>query len=157
MFRIKKLLPVFLIIIFLNNCGYTPRYALNQNLNFTIELFELTGDREFNNFLKSKLTRFKKNKDVNKKSYKLNLETEYKKNIKSRDSTGLAEKYELVIIVNAIVQSELTQPKKLIFEEKFIMNKFDDPFEEKNYEKVIKENFSDIISERIIFYLFKLK
>ena len=37
------------------------------------------------------------------------------------------------------------------------MNKFDDPFEEKNYEKVIKENFSDIISERIIFYLFKLK
>jgi len=157
MFRLKKLLPFFLIIIFLNNCGYTPRYALNQNLNFTIELFELTGDREFNNFLKSKLTRFKKNKDVNKKSYKLNLETEYKKNIKSRDSTGLAEKYELVIIVNVIVQSELIQPKKLIFEEKFIMNKFDDPFEEKNYEKVIKENFSDIISERIIFYLFKLK
>ena len=157
MFRIKKLLPVFLIIIFLNNCGYTPRYALNKNLNFTIELFEITGDREFNNFLKSKLTRYKKNKDVNKKSYKLNLETEYKKNIKSRDSTGLAEKYELVIIVTAIVQSELIQPKKLIFEEKFIMNKFDDPFEEKNYEKVIKENFSDIISERIIFYLFKLK
>ena len=156
MFRIKKLLPVFLIIIFLNNCGYTPRYALNKNLNFTIELFEITGDREFNNFLKSKLTRYKKNKDVNKKSYKLNLETEYKKNIKLRDSTGLAEKYELVIIVNAIVQSELIQPKKLIFEEKFIMNKFDDPFEEKNYEKVIKENFSDIISERIIFYLFKL-
>ena len=156
MFRIKKLLPVFLIIIFLNNCGYTPRYALNKNLDFTIELFEITGDREFNNFLKSKLTRYKKNKDVNKKSYKLNLETEYKKNIKLRDSTGLAEKYELVIIVNAIVQSELIQPKKLIFEEKFIMNKFDDPFEEKNYEKVIKENFSDIISERIIFYLFKL-
>ena len=156
MFRLKKLLPFFLIIIFLNNCGYTPRYALNQNLNFTIELFELTGDREFNNFLKSKLTRFKKNKDVNKKSYKLNLETEYKKNIKSRDSTGLAEKYELVIIVNAIVQSELIEPKKLIFEEKFIMNKFDDPFEEKNYEKVIKENFSDIILDRIILYLFKL-
>jgi len=156
MFRIKKLLPVFLIIIFLNNCGYTPRYALNKNLNFTIELFEITGDREFNNFLKSKLTRYKKNKDVNKKSYKLNLETEYKKNIKSRDSTGLAEKYELVIIVNVIVQSELIQPKKLIFEEKFIMNKFDDPFEEKNYEKVIKENFSDIILDRIILYLFKL-
>ena len=156
MFRIKKLLPVFLIIIFLNNCGYTPRYALNKNLNFTIELFEITGDREFNNFLKSKLTRYKKNKDVNKKSYKLNLETEYKKNIKLRDSTGLAEKYELVIIVNAIVQSELIQPKKLIFEEKFIMNKFDDPFEEKNYEKVIKENFSDIILDRIILYLFKL-
>ena len=157
MIKIKKLIPIFLIMILLNNCGYTPRYAVNKNINFTIDLIEFTGDREFNNFLKSKLIRYKKNKDSNKKNYKLNLNTEYKKNIKSRDSTGSAEKYELVIIVNAIVQSELTQPKKLIFEEKFIMNKFDDPFEEKNYEKVIKENFSDIILDRIILYLFKLK
>ena len=156
MIKIKKLIPIFLIIILLNNCGYTPRYAVNKNINFTIDLIEFTGDREFNNFLKSKLTRYKKNKDNNKKNYKLNLDTEYKKNIKSRDSTGSAEKYELVIIVNAIVQSELIEPKKLIFEEKFIMNKFEDAFEEKNYEKTIKENFSDLILDRIILYLFKL-
>ena len=156
MIKIKKLIPIFLIMILLNNCGYTPRYAVNKNVNFTIDLIEFTGDREFNNFLKSKLIRYKKNKDNNKKNYKLNLNTEYKKNIKSRDSTGSAEKYELVIIVNAIVQSELIEPKKLIFEEKFIMNKFEDAFEEKNYEKTIKENFSDLILDRIIFYLFKL-
>ena len=156
MIKIKKLIPIFLIMILLNNCGYTPRYAVNKNVNFTIDLIEFTGDREFNNFLKSKLIRYKKNKDSNKKNYKLNLNTEYKKNIKSRDSTGSAEQYELVIIVNAIVQSELIEPKKLIFEEKFIMNKFEDVFEEKNYEKTIKENFSDLILDRIIFYLFKL-
>ena len=156
MIKIKKLIPIFLIMILLNNCGYTPRYAVNKNVNFTIDLIEITGDREFNNFLKSKLTRYKKNKDNNKKNYKLNLNTEYKKNIKSKDSTGSAEKYELVITVNAIVQSELIEPKKLIFEEKFIMNKFEDAFEEKNYEKTIKENFSDLILDRIIFYLFKL-
>jgi len=156
MIKIKKLIPIFLIMILLNNCGYTPRYAVNKNINFTIDLIEFTGDREFNNFLKSKLTRYKKNKDNNKKNYKLNLDTEYKKNIKSRDSTGSAEKYELVIIVNAIVQSELIESKKLIFEEKFIMNKFEDAFEEKNYEKTIKENFSDLILDRIILYLFKL-
>ena len=156
MIKIKKLIPIFLIMILLNNCGYTPRYAVNKNVNFTIDLIEITGDREFNNFLKSKLTRYKKNKDNNKKNFKLNLSTEYKKNIKSRDSTGSVEKYELVIIVNAIVQSELIEPKKLIFEEKFNMNKFEDVFEEKNYEKTIKENFSDLILDRIIFYLFKL-
>ena len=156
MIKIKKLIPIFLIMILLNNCGYTPRYAVNKNVNFTIDLIEFTGDREFNNFLKSKLIRYKKNKDNNRKNYKLNLNTEYKKNIKSRDSTGSAEKYELVIIVNAIVQSELIESKKLIFEEKFIMNKFEDAFEEKNYEKTIKENFSDLILDRIIFYLFKL-
>ena len=156
MIKIKKLIPIFLIMILLNNCGYTPRYAVNKNVNFTIDLIEFTGDREFNNFLKSKLIRYKKNKNSNKKNYKLNLNTEYKKNIKSRDSTGSAEKYELVIIVNAIIQSELIESKKLIFEEKFIMKKFEDAFEEKNYEKKIKENFSDLILDRIIFYLFKL-
>ena len=156
MIKIKKLIPIFLIMILLNNCGYTPRYAVNKNVNFTIDLIEFTGDREFNNFLKSKLIRYKKNKDNNRKNYKLNLNTEYKKNIKSRDSTGSAEKYELVIIVNAIIQSELIESKKLIFEEKFIMNKFEDAFEEKNYEKTIKENFSDLILDRIILYLFKL-
>jgi hypothetical protein len=54
MIKIKKLIPIFLIIIFLNNCGYTPRYALNKNVNFSINLIELKGDREFNNSLKSK-------------------------------------------------------------------------------------------------------
>ena len=153
---IKKLIPFFLVIIILNNCGYTPRYAINKNLNFTINLVELSGDREFNNFLKSKLVRYENKQDINKKNYKLNLKTKFDKNVKSRDAAGLAQEYELVIKVDALVKSELMEPKKLVFEEKFIMKKFDDAFEEKEYEKIIKENFSDIILERIIFYLFKL-
>ena len=52
MSRIKKLLPIFFLIIFLNNCGYTPRYAIDKNLNFSIDVIEINGDREFNNFLK---------------------------------------------------------------------------------------------------------
>ena len=47
MIKIKKLIPIFLIMILLNNCGYTPRYAVNKNINFTIDLIEFTGDREF--------------------------------------------------------------------------------------------------------------
>lgn len=156
MIKIKKLLPIFLVLIFLNNCGYTPRYAINKNIDFTIDLIEISGDREFNNFLKPKLTRYEKNKSKDKKNFKLNLKTNYKKNIKSKDATGLASEYELLITVDALIKSDLMEPKKLVFEEKFNMKKIDDAFEEKNYEKVIKENFSEIISERIIFYLFKL-
>ena len=156
MTNIKKLLVAFLILMFLNSCGYTPRYALNKNLNFTFDLVELSGDREFNNFLKSKLIRYTKDNDANKKKYELELKTEFNKNIKSRDSAGLATDYELQITVNALIKSESVEPKKIVFEEIFIMEKFDDPFEEKNYEKIIKENFSDLILDRILFYLFKL-
>ena len=156
MINIKKLLGAFLILMVLNSCGYTPRYALNKNLNFTINLIELSGDREFNNFLKSKLTRYKNDNDANKKKYDLELKTEFNKSIKSRDSAGLATDYELQITVNALIKSESVEPKKIVFEEIFIMKKFDDPFEEKNYEKIIKENFSDLILERMLFYLLKL-
>ena len=155
MIKITKLIPIFLIILFLNNCGYTPRYALNKNVNFSINLIEIKGDREFNNALKSKIARYGK-KDVNKKVYDLNLTTRYNKNIKSKDAAGLAKEYELVITVDAIVKSELIDPKKLVFKETFNMKKFEDSFEEKNYEKIMKENLSDIILDRIIMYLFKL-
>jgi len=155
MIKIKKLVPFFLIIIFLSSCGYTPRYALNKSVNFSINLIELKGDREFNNSLRSKIARYGK-KDVNKKVYDLNLTTRYNKNIKSKDTAGLAKEYELVITVDAIVKSELIDPKKLVFKETFNMKKFEDSFEEKNYEKVMKENLSDIILDRIIMYLLKL-
>jgi outer membrane lipopolysaccharide assembly protein LptE/RlpB len=95
-------------------------------------------------------------KDVNKKVYDLSLTTRYNKNIKSKDAAGLAKEYELVITVDAIVKSELIDPKKLVFKETFNMKKFEDSFEEKNYEKIMKENLSDIILDRIIMYLFKL-
>jgi outer membrane lipopolysaccharide assembly protein LptE/RlpB len=155
MIKIKKLIPFFLIVIFLNNCGYTPRYALNKNVNFSINIIELKGDREFNNSLKSKIARYGK-KDDNKKFYDLSLTTKYNKNVKSRDVAGLAQEYELVMTVDVIVKSELIDPKKLVFKETFNMKKFEDSFEEKNYEKIMKENLSDIILDRIIMYLFKL-
>jgi outer membrane lipopolysaccharide assembly protein LptE/RlpB len=156
MIRIEKLIPLFLIIIFLNNCGFTPRYGLNKNINFSINLLQLDGDREFNNSFKSKITRYKK-KDANQNEFNLDITSKYNKNVKSKDAAGLAKEYELTITVNIIVKSESIDPKKIVFEEKFTMKKFEDSFEEKNYEKIVKENFSDIILDRIILYLFKLQ
>ena len=140
----------------LSNCGFTPRYALNKNVNFTIDLVNISGDREFNNFLKSRLTRYDDDNKINKKNYQLNLESTFSKNVKSKDSTGSALEYEIKISVKTIVKEESMETKKLVFEETFTMKKIDDAFDEENYEKSIKENFSDNISDKIIFYLFKL-
>lgn len=160
MFRIKNLIIFFSILIFLNNCGYTPRYAKNKNVNFTIDIVEFSGDRDFNNFIKSKLKRYSKDDDVNKKNYKIKITTEYDKNISSRDSAGLTKEYELTIAVNFLIIAEGTEEKEITeevaFKENFTMQKMSDSFEEQNYEKIIKENFSDIIIDRLIFYLYKI-
>jgi outer membrane lipopolysaccharide assembly protein LptE/RlpB len=160
MFRIKNLIIFFSILIFLNNCGYTPRYAKNKNVNFTIDIVEFSGDRDFNNFIKSKLKRYSKDDDVNKKNYKIKITTGYDKKISSRDSAGLTKEYELTIAVNFLIIAEGTEEKEITeevtFKENFTMQKMSDSFEEQNYEKIIKENFSDIIIDRLIFYLYKI-
>ena len=160
MFRIKNLIIFFSILIFLNNCGYTPRYAKNKNINFTIDIVEFSGDRDFNNFIKSKLKRYSKDDDVNKKNYKIKITTGYDKKISSRDSAGLTKEYELTIAVNFLIIAEGTEEKEITeevtFKENFTMQKMSDSFEEQNYEKIIKENFSDIIIDRLIFYLYKI-
>ena len=159
MFRIKNLIIFFSILIFLNNCGYTPRYAKNKNVNFTIDIVEFSGDRDFNNFIKSKLKRYSEDDDVNKKNYKIKITTGYDKKISSRDSAGLTKEYELTIAVNFLIIAEGTEEKeiteKVTFKENFTMQKMSDSFEEQNYEKIIKENFSDIIIDRLIFHLYK--
>ena len=160
MFRIKNLIIFFSILIFLNNCGYTPRYAEDKNVNFTIDIVEFSGDRDFNNFIKSKLKRYSEDDDVNKKNYKIKITTGYDKKISSKDSAGLAKEYELTIDVNFLIIAKGTEEKEIneevTFKENFTMQKMSDSFEEQNYEKIIKENFSDIIIDRLMFYLYKI-
>tara|TARA_B100001173_G_C16018025_1_gene560651 strand:+ start:2317 stop:2811 length:495 start_codon:yes stop_codon:yes gene_type:complete len=164
MFRIKNLIIFFLILIFLNNCGYTPRYAEDKNVNFTIDIVEFSGDRDFNNFIKSKLKRYSKDKnkdnDFKKKNYNIKVTTNYDKNISSKDAAGLTKEYELSITVNFFITGKSIKKKeiaeKVSFKENFTMKKMSDSFEEQDYEKIIKENFSDIIIERLIFYLYKI-
>ena len=47
---IKKISLFCFIIIFLNNCGYTPIYS-NKDKNFVINKIELVGDIEVNKIL----------------------------------------------------------------------------------------------------------
>ena len=164
MFRIKNLIIFFLILIFLNNCGYTPRYAEDKNVNFTIDIVEFSGDRDFNNFIKSKLKRYSKDKnkdsDFKKKNYNIKVTTNYDKNISSKDAAGLTKEYELSITVNFFIMGKSIEKKEIAeevsFKENFTMQKMSDSFEEQDYEKIIKENFSDIIIDRLIFYLYKI-
>ena len=51
---IKKNILIISLLIFLSNCGFTPIYLNNKNINFSIEQVNYTGDRELNNFLKTK-------------------------------------------------------------------------------------------------------
>ena len=50
----------FLIILsfFIYSCGFTPQYAGFKNLEFDLVVDETSGDRDFNNEIKSQIKRY---------------------------------------------------------------------------------------------------
>ena len=138
---IKKNIILVSLIFFLTNCGFTPIYIKNDNINFSIERINYTGDRELNNFLKTNLKKYKNEKSENK--IFVDVESKYEKIILSKDGAGEVSNYQLRAEVIFLIKST---NKKIKIVEKSIMKSISDKFEEESNETSIKENFASSIS-----------
>ena len=141
---IKKKIIFISLIFFLNNCGFTPIYLNNTDVNFSIEQIDYLGDRELNNFLKINLNKYKNIESDNKIFIEVN--SSYEKNILSKDGAGKVTNYQL--LANVIF---LIKPinKEIIITEKIIMDSKTDKFEEDRYERTMKQNFASSISNKL--------
>ena len=153
-FRITSFL--ILITFFLSNCGFTPQYAGFKGIDFSLNINKIEGDRELNNAIKSQLDRYNKNKNKTIKIIDLNIKSKFSKDILSKDSTGKATKYNL----KANFEFTLGRGDDLrtikMFEE-FKIDNIEDNVEENNYIKIIKRNFSEIVSEKLILNILQNK
>jgi len=141
---IKKNIIFIYLIFFLTNCGFTPIYLNNTDLNFSIEKVNYIGDRDLNNFLKTNLIKYKNEKSKNKIYIEAN--STYRKIILSKDSAGEITAYQLEA---EVIFSIMPLNKKIKINEKKIMDSKDDKFEEARYERSIKQNFASSISEKL--------
>jgi len=141
---IKKKIIFISLIFFLNNCGFTPIYLNNTDVNFSIEQIDYLGDRELNNFLKINLNKYKNIESDNKIFIEVN--SSYEKIILSKDGAGKVTNYQL--LANVIF---LIKPinKEIIITEKIIMDSKTDKFEEDRYERTIKQNFASSVSNKL--------
>ena len=146
-FKITSFLII--IIFFFNNCGFTPQYAGFKGIDFLIKINKTEGDRELNNAIKSQLNRYQNNKNQNLKIINLNIYSKFSKDILSKDSTGKATKYNLKANVEFTLDSGDDSRTIKMFEE-FKIDNIEDNVEENNYIKIIKRNFAEIISEKLI-------
>ena len=141
---IKKNILIISLLIFLSNCGFTPIYLNNKNINFSIEQVNYTGDRELNNFLKTILNQYKDEKVDNK----IFIETSsvYKKNILSKNKAGEVSDYQIEAEVIFLIKPS---NKKIKITEKKIIQSIDDKFEEARNERSIKQSFASSISKKL--------
>ena len=146
-FKITSFLLI--IIFFLNNCGFTPEYAGFKGINFSLNINKIEGDRELNNAIRSQLDRYKNNEIQNIQIINVNIKSKFAKDILSKDSTGKATKYNLKANVEfALDTGEVSRRIKI--SEEFKIDNIEDNVEENNYIKIIKRNFAEIISEKLI-------
>jgi hypothetical protein len=144
----KKIISITLFLSLLAACGYTPIYSGKnmENKNFSIEIVSMDGDRDINNQITLHLRKYQNNL---KKKKLISINTEYKKSIYLKDSSGDASEYKLEVTAKVNVNSE----QKLLISESFNMKKMTNLFDQSNYEKTIKKNFADSIIEKLLLKL----
>ena len=141
----KKKILIF-ILLFVYSCGYSPIYKNSNIKDYEIILSTLNGDVTMNNLIKNEIETYSKKNSSNQ--YIVELNSSYSKKTISRDSSGIASNYELMVVANFTVGSE-----NFIFKEKLNVKKISDTIEQRNYENTIKKNFAASIREKLLIKL----
>ena len=150
----KKIFLVILILL-LNNCGYTPIYS-SKDSNFKIVNLNSNVNNSLTNYIKNSISVFS-NVDSDKK---LNISFNLKENVSVilKDSKGDPAKNRLTITVDV---SLFDTNKDLVasnsFSESFQYNIDDNKFNLKQYEKNLKFSLIEQISQQIIEFLTNVK
>ena len=113
----------------------------------------MTGDNEFNNLFKNELKLYSNTNS--KKQYDVNLNSTYQKIIVSKDTSGVATDYK--ILVNTIIDIKINNKiHDLKFSENINIKNNSNSFEQKKYERNIKKNFASMVREKLIITILNL-
>jgi hypothetical protein len=150
----KKISLIFLILLFFQNCGYTPIYSKNQNIDFYIESITFNdGDDDLAEHIKFNLNNYLSQKDG--KKYKINTNIEYKKIETIKNTLGEAEEYDLSSNIIFKIEGDNLN-KNINIKESFKMDNFNDEFEEREYEQIVKKNMARSIVSKLLIQLSRL-
>jgi hypothetical protein len=121
--------------------------------DINIEVLNYEGDKEINLNLVSKL---RANSNPEGKLYRVKVITNYKKITLTNNLAGEPEEYQLSSNVEFTV-IENNSENKFNVNEKFVMKNLSDDFEERNYETSIKKNMTNLIYNKFLIQIKKLK
>jgi len=153
----EKKIFTFILLIFLSSCGYEAIYSVKNinNYNFSISKLSFIGDREINLKIKQKLNNYtQETKDIN---FILIITSKSEKIILVKNAAGDSTNFKIEITVNIDVFNKEKLKSNFIITESFNYDNNSNKFELKNYEKEIKRNLADIITEKLIFKLSNIK
>ena len=147
---LKKILFTILLFNLLNHCEFKPVYSNQNKVNYKIIVTSFSGDKEINNLITSTIKR--NSEEKSNKTLNISFYTKYNKNILAKNATGTITDYQANVIAKFTIQIE-DSFENFSISEKFNFKKMTDTYEQKNYERTIKKNLADIISQKLMLRL----
>jgi len=148
----KKIFSV-LFFLFLSSCGYDAMYSKKNSISYNFSISELSfiGDRDINLKMKERLNSYtlnKKNKD-----FKIKISSTSAKTVAAKDTAGDATSFKNTVIINVEISTNDKLKNSFVMSEGFNYNNNSDKFSLKRYEREIKNNLAETMSEKLIFKL----
>ena len=150
----KNFLFFTFILLFLQNCGFAPIYTESKNEDFKFNIIEISGDIDMNNLVNINIKKYSNKISTN--TINLKIDTNYKKNIISKNKAGEATSY-LIVTRLTFQVIDLEEPNIFTFKDETKLSNINNKFELRNYENSIKNNFISSAIEKLILKIPKNK
>ena len=153
----QKKIFSFLFLFLLSSCSYEAIYSKKKILNYDFSISEIsfTGDREVNVKMKEKLNNYIINKK--NKNFKVDILSIATKAVSAKNISGDATSFKSTVSIKVDLVMDNKLKNNFIISESFNYNNNSNKFNLKTYEKNIKNNLTETITEKLIFRLSNIK
>ena len=147
-----KIIKYFFVLLYLNSCGYSPIYELNQKLDFKLGIVNFSGNKKISREIEKGLEKFKNNESQN--IFDLDFVVTKKEIVVTKDKKGDPSSFKITIELDLDLTSKSngrTFTKNFIKETTF--SSMDNKFELDQYKNNIEKNMiSKILQDMSIFF-----
>ena len=149
----QKKIFFLLFFIFLSSCGYEAIYSQKNSVNYNFSISELNfiGDREVNLRIKQRLNNYTLNQS--NKDFKVKIYSTSTKVISAKNTSGDATSFRNTVTTSVEVSMNGKFKNSFIIDESFNYNIINNRFSLKKYEREIKNNLAQTVTDKIIFKL----
>ena len=134
-----KIIKYFFVLLYLNSCGYSPIYELNQKLDFKLGIVNFSGNKKISREIEKGLEKFKNNE--NKNIFDLDFAVTKKEVVVTKDKKGDPSSFKITIELDLDLTRKSngrTFTKNFIKETTF--SSMDNKFELDQYKNNIEKN-----------------
>ena len=141
------------VFFFLSSCGYEAIHSKKNSLNYNFSISELSfiGDRDINLKMKEKLNNYTLNKK--NKNFTLKISSITGKTVLAKDTSGDPTSFKSTVTVNIEVLIQDNFKNNIRIVEYFNYNNISNKFDLKRYEREIKINLAETVTDKLIFKL----